>query len=98
MESLVIKKPGFTKDELMNKLKGFRKKYEREIHEHNIQFTQLDDGYLFSVNKTLFFAHFYVNGEIRVEDGGYKILYETNAPRKRVRDTLTVIEDALVNA
>jgi hypothetical protein len=98
MPEITIDKKGNTKEQLMEKLKGFRKSYSKEIQENNIKFTELDNGYKFNVEKKVIFLNFYVNGAIAAEDERFVIKYETNAPRRKVEEALSVIRKALEDA
>lgn len=92
MNSIIIPKPGKSKQELLEKLERFKSEYSKQLDENEVTLEKSADGYKISAQKKVLFMSFYVNAEITAKDGSYELSWESNAPESKVEEALEKIK------
>lgn len=90
-----IPKPGRTKQDLLEKLEGFKNEYSKEIGENDIKLEKITDGYSIKAEKKVLFLTIYVIAEIIAKENEYVITYESNAPESKVNEALEKVKEKL---
>lgn len=93
--NMIIPKPGKSKEMLMKSLNALKVDFAKEIGDNDVRIEDTTDGFRLKAEKTILFMKFWVNAEIRVLDGAYEILWETNAPAGKVNEAIEKVRKVL---
>ncbi len=79
----------------MGCLDSLKEEFALQISENKIKITKLPDGYCIKGEKKILFFTFWIDAKILVREHEYDIIWETNAPERKVDEALEKIRKVL---
>ncbi|GEM_PF-1152302 len=93
--SILVYKPGKSKQELWECLEKFKLEYSQQMSEYNVKISKLEDGYAIKAEKKILFMNFWINAKILIREHEFDIIWETNAPENKVNEAIEKVKIAL---
>lgn len=92
MKTKVFQQKNKSKSDLINCLEKVQRKYQTKIIDNNISIKRNGDTFNIYAVKKFMFMKFWIDANIKLNDGIIAIEYETNIPESKEKDFLKLIE------
>jgi hypothetical protein len=98
MKTKLFQQPGKSKAELIKCLEKVQKKYQTKINDNNITINRIGDKFNIYAVKKILFLKYWVDANIKLNDGKISIEYDTNIPESKEKDFIKIIEKEINSA